>query len=721
MIGPGDFYGIIFRIISTSGKTEKGKYQVGTVFRIFFDDIKEICRHFFVLVILIAVIFLPALYAWVNIYANGDPYVNTGRIKVAVASEDPGIMQADEGYVNEADEIREELKDDDKLSWQFPETAEEAIEGARSGEYYAAVVFEKNFTYNMHHLDEALIAEEPSITYYSNNKKNAIAAKITDTVTGNLLKKINMRYLESVFGELFRDSGDLADTLDGEDAAEETLRELRKTRDALRDFNASIELFATTSDNITASLKTAGDKLDAARESSRSDLARAKASISEAKQAVKSMKETLKGDADQLEKTIAELQAILAELKAAPDQETIQKLAGRALDRAEKILSILKGIRKLLPENSRSGAVKFLRDITDIMILNTEEMIQILQTDPTADIQGLEDAAASLMDMSSGDLEPAIDQLAADIRQALRVTKPLLKVADGMLDDIDPVLDTAGSTVISLDGTLLRLKTVLSSLEGQLDDIITEVESADEDERLSLLTELLGGDPDEYSEFFSDLVRVDKHEVYRAGSYGVAMTPFYSILAIWVGGVILIALLRTNVNRRKFPQITEAQGFFGRFLLFFVIAQFQAAVTVAGDIFILHCDPVHPGLMFLSAAVASLAFTMLIYAIVLSFGDIGKGIVVVIMVIQIAGSGGTYPIEVLPVIFGKIFQFFPFPYAINAMREAICGTYGHDYAVYLGELLIFGVVGVLIGLFVRRPFIGVHRFVTEKLEETEVL
>jgi len=179
--------------------------------------------------------------------------------------------------------------------------------------------------------------------------------------------------------------------------------------------------------------------------------------------------------------------------------------------------------------------------------------------------------------------------------------------------------------------------------------------------------------------------------------------------------------LKTNIDRKKYPEATESQAFFGRFLIFFLMGQIQAAVIVLGDIFLLGCDPVHPWMMWFSAAVASFVFVLLIYALSLSFGDIGKAIVVVVMVLQIAGSSGSYPIEILPEIFGKIYVFFPFPYAINAMREALCGTYGHDYAIYLAELLVFGIVGLVIGLIIRKPFIGVNNFVSEKLEETEVL
>ena len=111
----------------------------------------------------------------------------------------------------------------------------------------------------------------------------------------------------------------------------------------------------------------------------------------------------------------------------------------------------------------------------------------------------------------------------------------------------------------------------------------------------------------------------------------------------------------------------------------------------------------------------------MIYSLALAFGDIGKAIVIVIVVMQVAGSSGSYPIEILPDIFSKIYLFFPFPYAINAMREAICGMYQWDYWIYLGELIIFAVGGILIGLVLRKPFIKLNRFVEHEVEKSGVL
>ena len=93
---------------------------------------------------------------------------------------------------------------------------------------------------------------------------------------------------------------------------------------------------------------------------------------------------------------------------------------------------------------------------------------------------------------------------------------------------------------------------------------------------------------------------------------------------------------------------------------------------------------------------------------------------VVVMVLQIAGSSGTFPIELLPEVYQKIYRFFPFPYAIDAMRECICGLYGEYYVTQLLFLLLFCAAALIIGLLVRRPFMGLNHFMEAKLEETEL-
>ena len=193
-----------------------------TVLKIFGHDVHDIFTHVFVLITLLAVVVMPSLYAWINIYASWDPYSKTGNLKVAVASDDHGIVQNGK-RIYSFDAIKKDLKKDDSMKWQFTKTADEAIKGVRSGEYYAAFVFEDGFTYDMHHFEKAVAEKKPAITYYRNEKKNAIAAKLTDMQADSMTGEINTEYLRNVFEGFFKDTGDLAGKINGENAVSHDL------------------------------------------------------------------------------------------------------------------------------------------------------------------------------------------------------------------------------------------------------------------------------------------------------------------------------------------------------------------------------------------------------------------------------------------------------------------------------------------------------------------
>ncbi len=688
-----------------------------TILSIFKSDISSVSRRFFALAIIVAISVLPALYAWVNIYANGNPYANTGGIQIAVASLDPGIDLEDGTHVNVAEEVEDDLRQKDTIGWQFPDTAEEAIEGVKSGKYYAAIVFEDNFTYNMLHFEQALLDKKEPITYYENAKKNAVASKITETAASTVQESIKTKYLESVFGQIFDQTNSLADDLEEGETADSIIAKLIETRDTLRAYDEAIDSFTAKSANIHSGIKDAEKKLAKTRKSADKSASNAESDLKNARSTLSVLKKMLENREARIEKKRSALEETINKLNGGGlSDEEKAALREEAEERANGLKSDLEGFMAMFPESGGSASVKAVRAVLQTMIDGVDTLSDSL-SEPTASSAISEE----LKTLSQKSLSQSVGSLIDTLDRTLDLMEPLMDSMSSMLGELNPVLDSADSTIGELDASLAQMQVLFRTAADRIDDIIEKARAASDDERLDLLIELLGGDPEAYAKFFSSLVDVDVREVYSVASYGAAMAPFYSALAIWVGGVILVSILKTDIDRKKFPGVTEAQAFFGRFLLFFLIGQAQAAVIVAGDIFLLHCEPVHPWLMWLAAAVTSFVFVMLIYALSLSFGDIGKAIVVVVMVLQIAGSSGSYPIEILPPIFSKIYKFFPFPYAINAMREALCGTYKHDFVIYLGELLLFAVFALAIGLLIRRPFIGMNRFVSEKLEETEVL
>ncbi len=700
--------------------TKKRKIILKTVLDIFKYDVRTVVRNVFALILVLGIGFFPALYAWINLYATNDPYANTGNIEIAVASDDMGIDRGGE-HINASVDVCDMLKDNHDIGWRIVDTSDDAIKGVKAGDYYAAIIFEDNFTSNMYDIESALSEDNYSITYYSNNKKNAVAPKITDAASEALLEKINARYLEIVFGEVFtkaEDAGEKLD-LDSEEAVDDFMKDLAEAKAALSDYDKAITQFSANSEDLSSALKDAESSLAGKRSSIESDAASVKEKIKEAKKTISAVSDDIDESTSDLKKAINELKSAIDAVKDPADAKS-EEAREKIISKVDTVLTKLQALRAVLPEKPSTKGGQLVANVLDNMITHAEA-IKTAASESTMDISGMSATVSTLKELHKENLLPGFKTMMKELKTALKLAEPLVASGNNVLDDIDPVLEEAADTVDGLDETLLHIQPTIQALEKRIDSIIDKVNAAEKDERIEVLTKLLGGDPGDYSNFFANLVEVETQEIYKAKSFGAAMVPFYTAIALWVGGVMMISTLRTNINRRKFPDATEAQGFFGRFITFFLIGQMQAAITLAGEIFLFGCEPVHPWLLYLATAFTALIFDMLIFSLVLAFGNIGKAIVIVLMVLQIAGSSGTFPLELLPPVFEKIYLFFPFPYAINAMREGLSGLYGHDYLIYLAQLAVFGVIAVIIGIFVRRPFEGVDQFVTEKMEETEVL
>lgn len=348
--------------------------------------------------------------------------------------------------------------------------------------------------------------------------------------------------------------------------------------------------------------------------------------------------------------------------------------------------------------------------------------LQALADKPTAsdllaDCDALVKSIRTMVDripVTSKALQKELDTVAGQVADTMEGMAALAGDAKVMKTALAETADAVGDTMALLRPATEKL---LTSLESTIDDL----EGLTTDEYMDTLVNILGGDPAVYGQYFPEMVQTSVNAVYPIANYGSAMTPFYTVLAIWVGGVILSSLIKIHARTEGLIDPKPAELYFGRYLFFFVLSQIQAAVIVTGDLYILKVQCLHPGMLYLTGALTAFTFSLLIYSLALSFGDVGKAIVVVIMVMQIAGSSGTFPIELLPAIYQKIYRFFPFPYAIDAMRECICGMYGNYYWQQISFLLLFAAAALLIGLLVRRPFMGLNHFMEEKLEETELL
>lgn len=280
--------------------------------------------------------------------------------------------------------------------------------------------------------------------------------------------------------------------------------------------------------------------------------------------------------------------------------------------------------------------------------------------------------------------------------------------------DSRAVIASINDFVQALSESFTQIQNVIMNVSSQITDLLDTLDGLKNNEQLNTLLSFFGLDPDSLSSFLASPVDTVTEAVYPVDTYGAGMAPFYSTLGIWVGSVILCAVISCVADPTGLNKPKDWQMYLGRYLTFFVLAELQAIFILLGDVFILGVQCLHLGLFLIAGLVTGFTFSLLVYSLTSAFGDVGKAIVVVIMIVQIAGSSGTFPIDILPVFFQKVYLFFPFPYAINAFRECIAGLYQNDFIKYLLELNIFAAFGLFIGLVARKPFIGLNEYFEEK-------
>ena len=337
----------------------------------------------------------------------------------------------------------------------------------------------------------------------------------------------------------------------------------------------------------------------------------------------------------------------------------------------------------------------------------------------------LSDSKSSFHDIKSTYITSAkssIDKAADKLYSTMQDVAGILTAVGGDMPKIDDALDSAGTSLASLKKTLEKTSALLGKGGEKLQKTIDKINGLEADNRLPEILDLITHDPKGLGEFMSSPVEIKTKSVYPIKNYGSAMAPFYSTLAIWVGGIVLVAILKVRVDEdKKLKKLSPSSTYIGRYLLFFGIGLIQSTIICLGDLFFLQIQCAQPMLFMLAGWVSSFVFTLIIYTLTVSFGDIGKALAVVFLVIQIAGAGGTFPVEVVPEFFQGVYPFLPFTYGINAMREAVAGPYGADYWFDLLKLLAFVPFALVLGLLLRRPLIRFNEFFEKRIEDTHLM
>lgn len=218
-------------------------------------------------------------------------------------------------------------------------------------------------------------------------------------------------------------------------------------------------------------------------------------------------------------------------------------------------------------------------------------------------------------------------------------------------------------------------------------------------------------------DYFFAPIKLDRHEVFPVPDYGSAVAPFYIVLSMWVGALITCVLIepKSSVGTPYSP----FEMYSGKLLIYIILSILQACVTLIGANLLGVYVASYP-LFILSAILVSVVFMVLIYSIISAIGTVGKGVAVILLVFQISGTGGIYPIQIMPDLFQAMHPYLPMTYAITLIREAQLGVVWSNYWPALIILLAIGIITVVVSVIIKEKADKASHYFEEKLEESEL-
>ncbi len=726
-------------------------------------DLSRVRGSVVALIVAVGLVAVPTLYAWFNIAGSWDPYGNTGNLKVAVANSDEGYMSdLIPVRVNIGDTVVSALRENDQLDWRFVSESD-AVEGVRSGEYYAAVVIPENFSSRMMTVFSSDV-EHAEIVYYENQKANAIAPRVTDKAASTVRQQIDETFAKTISDVGLATTSSLLEFMDGDQIAVyagNLSGTLAGAITTLRDASGSVGEFAgllqsstglldSTSD-LLASAGTANKDVEGLVSDAKSGLSGMQDALDAAAAAINQSLKDSAGDYDAAVKAVdeafgaADAHVALTVAQLRDVSGDVAKRASGMRDVQNDILAVERDVEESdLPERLKADLVQQIDIAANSVgnVANQQELLAKHLSDAAASLEtgaadarakaqavkdgiaeakgsigGVKDSYNETLKQQIGDLSDAVADVArrgSDMADDLgKTVTDLSRAASALSDDLgeaQAVLTDASADLTAAADDLQRLK------EG----LDTAVTSGD----LDRVRELIGSDPAALADALAAPVALDRQAVYHIKNYGSAMAPFYTTLSIWVAGIVLAAMLKANIDEADVkslgsPRLHEL--YLGRYAFFALLALAQATLVCVGDLMFFGIQCEHPFQFMLVGWLSGFVFSNMIYTLTVSFGDIGKAIAVVLLVMQVAGSGGTFPIEMTADFFQGVYPFLPFTHAINAMHAAMAGAYGMEFWNELGTLALYLIPSLALGLVFRRPVIRANRWIIEKLEETKLM
>ncbi len=728
------------------------------ILRIFNSDAKRLASNVVAVVMIMGLSVLPCLYAWFNILSNWDPYgeESTSNLSVAVATADLGI-DLDGSNVNIGDIVVDNLKQNTTIGWVFCDTPEDAINGVYAGDYYACLVIDQDFS-------EGMVSflggdpEHPVIQYYENEKKNAIAPKITGKVKTTVQQEVDKAFVGTMAQVLVTASSYVTSS----DSSTTSLTDA--TLDKMQSLDSDLETALTILDSYIAIMESAQnlidtteamtDELDTMMDTSQQIMNSAQAATNAAENSMGTVSNLvdssltlinsqLKAVSDKMDQYLtdlntAHLEALANTMKTSVDaqQSTLTDTmvqtnadgtpvtnADGTVD-AKTFSSLTADNQAVIDEDVALAYSNYSALSTDLALLQAEAAktdgdVAAISKVVNADIKACQDSLTTLSNDYNNKVHPAVNNTVNAISSSINEVEALVNYSSDAISDVSDILSGYPNALNMGMDSLQESRDAVAEMKSMLEDLMGDVEELEGNDQYRLLMKLIETDPTLVAEFISEPINLNEEPIYAVANNGSATAPFYVILSIWFGALIVAVIIKSKVKPIEgVTNVRNYQTFFGRYIVIYLIGQLQTVITVLGCLWFVGIQCQKPFLFWLACSVTSFAFSFFIYSLVYALGSVGEAAAVICLVIQVAGAGGTFPVEVLPKIFQILYQYMPFAYGMNAVRETIGGMHGWDYGMYLSGLGAYVGVSLLLGLVVAVPYKKLGNLMEESLEKT---
>lgn len=713
--------------------------MIKNVWTIYKEDLKRIFTNYAALIVILALCILPSLYAWFNIKASWDPYGQeaTSQIKIGVINNDKGT-EFNGKLINIGDQVVDQLKENDLMGWQFVDEAE-GEKALEEGTFYATITIPDNFSQDITSLVTSDVKKGQMI-YRVNEKINAIAPKLTSKGATGVQENINQTIVETVSGILFEAGKGL-----GLEIQETVLPQLSHVYDQLEEliskFGDMNSLVQTAHNggiqlkDLIASIQTDLPLIETTITSAKTTITSLESFMDTSKSALSDFMPTLKNDllliqtiADELNTYVSQIEeAILSGSDKAPEliENLIKKVEStqslvrsfvKVLEsfnkfpagRFDDLISQLQGVNGELDK-----AKDFLQQLHDTTVNGGEPNLTVLNNIKTL-LSSVSSTASSIYNRFDSAIVPSLNNVIDQAYSTATNVLQVLKEAETKLPDVASLLNTAYEGADKGIDAIEYINSKLPEAENKVREVTAKLGDINESQSLQEVLTLLQEAVTERQNFMSSPVDLVEETIFPMHNYGTAMTPFYSVLAQWVGMTLLISMLSVHAKGEYRP----SEEYFGKFLLFATIALVQGLIIALGDLYLLNIYCVNPGLFIVGILFTSITFTFIVYSLVSVFGNVGKVVSIILLVLQVAGSGGTFPIQLTPKFFQIINPFLPFTYAISFARESIGGVVENVLAKDIIIMCIYSVGAVLISLFLKKPINKLLNGFAEKFEES---